>query len=389
MSIELVEDRGGPPSGGFLQSAFWGAFKAEFGWKATLYSVKGLASHNASEAQAVPILVLLRRLGGAMSFAYLPHGPELPLCGRLDAAQLGLLAEALRARLPRDCLFVRFDPPWHLAEPESEDEAGEGAGEAQDGPGQSGEGRPKAAIQRPGVGAPLVRAAADVQPPDTVLLDLGPGEEELLAAMKPKWRYNIRLAEKKGVVVREAGREALGEFYRLYRATAARDSIALHPERYYARLFSLAEEWAGTAAGRGLDPRPDLRLYLASHNGETLAGIITLFRGKQAVYLYGASSDEKRNLMPAYALQWAAIRDAKAAGCSEYDFFGIPPDADPEHPMAGLYRFKTGFGGRVVHRPGSWDYPLKPFSYALFRTAESARTWWFKDFRKRLRRGER
>ncbi|HET7839058.1 MAG TPA: peptidoglycan bridge formation glycyltransferase FemA/FemB family protein [Rectinemataceae bacterium] len=377
--LELAGGDGGEPGKAFLQSAFWGAFKAEFGWKALRFAVRFPAPHNAPGAGGATgpsLLVLVRSLGGGLSFAYLPHGPELAggLAG--DSRLLSSIAEALRPRLPRGCLFIRFDPPWFVAEAAGE----EGEGPASDDAGAFGAHEPL----RPAIGLPLVRAASDVQPPDTVLLDLGPDEDALLAAMKPKWRYNIRLAEKKGVVVREAGPEALGEFYRLYLATAARDRIALHTERYYARLFSLAEEWA---MGRPeAEPKPDLRLWLASHEGESLAGIITIFLGDRAVYLYGASSDEKRNLMPAYALQWAAIKAAKAAGCTEYDFFGIPPSADPGHPMAGLYRFKTGFGGAVVHRPGSWDYALMPFSYRLFRAAEAARAWWFKDFRKRFGR---
>ena len=90
--------------------------------------------------------------------------------------------------------------------------------------------------------------------------------------------------------------------------------------------------------------------------------------------------------MPTYALQWAAMRAAKKAGCIKYDLYGIPPTDDPEHPMAGLYRFKTGFGGEIAHRAGSWDLPLMPIAYRGFRAAESARSWWFKSFTKRLKK---
>ena len=100
---------------------------------------------------------------------------------------------------------------------------------------------------------------------------------------------------------------------------------------------------------------------------------MTLFRGREAVYLYGASSDLKRNLMASYVLQLKAIEDAKAYGCINYDLFGIPPNDDPSHPMAGLYRFKTGFGGTIIHRAGSWDYPCRPLIYKAFRMAESSR----------------
>jgi lipid II:glycine glycyltransferase (peptidoglycan interpeptide bridge formation enzyme) len=186
--------------------------------------------------------------------------------------------------------------------------------------------------------------------------------------MKPKWRYNIRLAEKKGVTVYQADEEGLDRFYALLRETAKRDGIAIHGKDYYGTLFSHRRDYAGASPGV-----PDIRLYLARQGEETLAAIITLFRGTAAVYLYGASSDRRRNLMAPYALQWRAMADAKAAGCLEYDLYGIPPREDPAHPMAGLYRFKTGFGGRIIHRSGSWDYAYRPVLKHLFTAAEGAR----------------
>jgi lipid II:glycine glycyltransferase (peptidoglycan interpeptide bridge formation enzyme) len=267
----------------------------------------------------------------------------------------------------------------------------------------------------------FTRAAANVQPPDSVLVDLVPGEQTILASMKSKWRYNIGLAEKRGVTVRSvssvresapvgdarvndrsvtamatdsdknvtdrsvtfASSSDLTSYYRIYKETAARDGISIHGLNYYAALFD-------EAAAYGID----LRLYTASHEGEDIAGIVTLFRGKEAVYLYGASANHKRNLMAPYALQWKAMRDAKSAGCAYYDMFGIPPrppEDDPHHPMAGLYRFKTGFigdkgeGGTIIHRPGSWDYNCRPLAKALYTAAEKTRKkiW---DLKKRLRK---
>lgn len=199
--------------------------------------------------------------------------------------------------------------------------------------------------------------------------------------MKPKWRYNIRLAEKKGVEVKREGVEAIETFYALYLETARRDGIAIHPLSYYRELFAAAEREAAS----GTIPRPVLSVWVARHEGKPIAAIITLFHGQQAIYLYGASSGEQRNLMPAYALQWHAIEAAKAEGCSEYDFFGIPPDSDPSHPMAGLYLFKTGFGGDILHRVGSVDFPCMPLAYAIFRKAESIRLFWFKRVKKMLK----
>ena len=353
---------------GFLQSGYWGEFKSGFGWKPRHFLVE------AEGRGSAPLLVMERGLGAGLSFAYVPHGPELEAPADERAAVLAELARALKPKLGPRSLFVRFDPPDYLVEPPAAQAADDAEADGARGP---------SALARPPVGSPLRRAAADIQPPDTVLLDLCGTEEEILAAMKPKWRYNVRLAEKKGVAVAEEGLAALGDFYRLYEATSARDRIALHPRRYYEGQFELAAAYDAGTDGH----KPDLRLWVARYEGEALAAIITLFRGPKAVYLYGASSDSHRNLMPAYALQWAAIRAAKAAGCVEYDFYGIPPTDDPAHPMAGLYRFKTGFGGKIAHRAGSWDYPLNRPLYAAFRVAEAARTWYFKDFRKRAKKG--
>ena len=370
----------------FLQSAFWGRFKEGFGWKARHFVVEsGGAAPGQPGRAPCGLLVMERSLYPGLRFAYVPHGPSADLSPEEREAWLAGLASALKPLLPASTLFLRFDPPWYETEAVS-DNARPDADEdssAMDAPAAVARAAAPA-VPRPVLGRPFRRAAADIQPPDTVLLDLAGDEADILEGMKPKWRYNIRLAEKKGVTVSEARasgdwQPALSKFYELYRETSERDHIALHPESYYRALFELAAQ-----EGQGSGPRyPDLRVWTASHEGEALACIITVFWGSQAVYLYGASSNEKRNLMPAYALQWAAIRAARDSGCSEYDFYGIPPTDDPCHPMAGLYRFKTGFGGRIVHRAGSWDYPLRPAAYSAFRAAESARTWYYKDFRKR------
>jgi lipid II:glycine glycyltransferase (peptidoglycan interpeptide bridge formation enzyme) len=249
----------------------------------------------------------------------------------------------MRFFLPKDTAFIRFDPPWYT----------EGA-----------------AAPPPALFNPLSRAGADVQPPDTVLVDLSPPEEVILRGMKPKGRYNIRLAAKKGVKIRRAGEEGLPSFYTLLRETARRDGIAIHGIDYYRTLFAHCRDYP---SGQERQNRPDIRLYLAEEGRDVLAAIIVLIRGGSAVYLYGASSDRKRNLMAPYALQWKAMVDAKAAGCLEYDLFGIPPGDDPKHPMAGLYRFKTSFGGRIIHRPGSWDYTYRPLVKELFIRAEKLR----------------
>ena len=322
----------------FLQSDFWGAFKGRFGWQALAFEAEW--DDGEGGTSRTPLLVLCRSLGFGFSLAYVPWGPQLPDFFPSDEAVRGEalkdLAFAVKSHLSPDTAFIRFDPPWYTEGKDS---------------------------LPPPIPSPFVRSSADIQAPDTVLIDLTPPLDDILAQMKSKWRYNARLALKKGVTVRRALPEEIGVFYDLLKETARRDGIAIHGSEYYQTLL------ANKAEENGID----VRLYLAEHEGDVLAGIVTLFRGFEAVYMYGASSDKKRSLMSPYALQVKALEDAKASGCGQYDLFGIPPNADPAHPMAGLYLFKTGFGGRIIHRPGSWDFPCRPLPYRLFRLAERVR----------------
>lgn len=364
------------PASSFLQTPFWASFKERHGWKPLYFLVEGAGVH-----APFPLTVLVRRVARVASIAYVPMGPDVDIAGRDERSELLVsLSRLLRPFLPAMTLCVRFDPPWGTVEANSgKDEEGEGTLE-----------RPSNQIREVPV-RPVRRASADVQPPDTVILDLTLDEETLLSAMKPKWRYNVRLGEKKGVTIRSlAGKEAeeagIDAFYALYLETSARDGIAIHSRAYYRDLVRHAEEQAARPVRSPLDKSASVRVYLAEHEGDLLASIVTLFSGDEAVYLYGASSNEKRNLMPAYSLQWRAIRDAKAAGCARYDFYGIPPTNDPAHPMYGLYRFKTGFGGSIVHRVGSLDVPTIPVFYECYRVAESLRAFWFKKAVKAIRR---
>ena len=334
MDIQKAELSFCDAAASFLQSGFWGAFKARFGWKALAFKIVWSGVDGGEK----PLLVLHRSLPGALfSMAYVPWGPPLPdNIAEKQWTALEELAAALKKLLPRDTAFIRFDPPWFVKEP---------------------------GFSPPG---PFLRSGADIQPPDTVLIDISRPMETVIEEMKPKWRYNARLALKKGVAVRCAGAGEVNVFYDLLKETACRDGIAVHSIDYYRVLLEEGQE----------SKKPQLQqvnLYLAEHEGDVLAGIVTLFRGREGVYLYGASSDKKRSLMAPYALQLKAMEDAKAAGCEVYDLFGIPPNENPDHPMSGLFRFKTGFGGAIVHRPGSCDYPCKSFVYRLFRSAETLR----------------
>jgi peptidoglycan pentaglycine glycine transferase (the first glycine) len=189
----------------------------------------------------------------------------------------------------------------------------------------------------------------------TVLLDLSVPEAEILAQMKEKGRYNVRLAEKRGITVRmaEPTEENVGEFARLLRQTLERDGFSGNSAAYYLELV------------RTLDYEKAGGLFFAEKDDEVLAAAITSFYGGTATYYYGASTsdNEKRRDMPAYALQWGMILEAKKRGCSIYDFLGIAPEGSTGHPLAGVTDFKLKFGGTVQKWPEARILIVRPWAY--------------------------
>lgn len=359
----------------FLQSNFWASFKSQHGWTQLLFSVQGTYNHSTKKSStpepvsaefSFTCSVLVRRFARFFSIAYIPMGPDIPLflatstpsnsenaCLTDYLQLLAQFSKQIRPFLPKQTLCVRADPPIDFLTIETRDNF------------------IKTTLRRQ---KKLHKPPTDIQPPDTTILDLSKSEEELLATMKAKWRYNIRLSEKKGVEISSEGIDGIDTFYALYEETSKRDAIAIHSKNYYKSLFELGEQH-----GKNFK----VSVYIAKHEGDALAAIITLFTKTEAVYLYGASSNAKRNLMATYLLQWKAIQDAKHYGSKLYDFYGMPPTDDENHPMHGLYRFKTGFGGTNIHRPGSIDVMLSPI-YLAYIFAEKLRGFYYKRIKKRL-----
>lgn len=198
----------------------------------------------------------------------------------------------------------------------------------------------------------------DIQPPRTITINIQDGEENILSRMKPKCRYNIRLAEKKGVKVRAW--DDIAAFHEMMTITGGRDDFGVHSREYYQRAYELFR------------PKGTCELLVAEYEGRPLASLMIFANGRRAWYVYGASSNEERNRMPAYLLQWEAIRWAKARGCEEYDLWGVP-DEDEETLEAqfesrhdglwGVYRFKRGFGGQLKRAAQSLDRVYNPALY--------------------------
>lgn len=303
------------PQAHFLQSGAWGELKSRFGWR-----VKRVI-HKNSGAQ-----LLFRPLPFGYSVAYLAKGPlgdELAFYSEIDT-----YCRDERA------VFLKIEPD-HLEEDQQ--------------------------ANTPNLD-PLV-TSKPVQPRRTVTVNLDGSEEEILGRMKQKTRYNIRLAEKKDVVVSPSS--DIDAFHKMALVTAKRDAFGVHSLAYYRAFYELFYQ----------DGRCEL--LTAYYNQQPLASLFVLAKGDRAYYLYGASSDLERNRMPAYLIQWEAMKWAKARGCRSYDLWGIPDleeeeleasflDKESHNGLWGVYRFKRGFGGEVQRSVGAWDRVYRPGLYKLY-----------------------
>ncbi|MCF8226611.1 MAG: peptidoglycan bridge formation glycyltransferase FemA/FemB family protein [Bacteroidales bacterium] len=345
------------------QTAFWAGVKYQQGLNplAFNYSAPGdLLDPMAKNRyhKEGDLLLLLQPIDSDHSIAYVPYGPVDEPKFENQGLFLEELSEILRPKLPGNCILVRYDLPWEnqwAAEDDHYDEHGNWTGP------------PDSEYQELRVNFKtsnknLHKSQSDNLPVNTIFLNLRNDPEQLIMKMKPKTRYNIRLSLRKGINVKSYGPEYLDEWYMLYKETAARNGVTLHDRDYFKTVLESTK--------KNPDNETDVRLLMADHHGQYLAAMFLVLSSKRGTYLYGASSGHKRNMMATYALQWEAIRISQESGCTEYDMFGIAPNADPSHPMYGLYRFKSGFGGHMFHRMGCWDYPLSEDEYMVIRAQE-------------------
>jgi lipid II:glycine glycyltransferase (peptidoglycan interpeptide bridge formation enzyme) len=215
-----------------------------------------------------------------------------------------------------------------------------------------------------------------IQFKNTVLIDLNPSEEEMISRMKQKTRYNIRLAEKKGVALRIGTPEDFGLLYRMYADTSVRDSFVIRDEEYYKTVWTtfMANTQSPVSNLKSFNsqitnpqlPIPSAEALIAEVNNEPVAAIFVFYFAGRAYYVYGMSRDVHREKMPSYLLQWEAMKRAKARGCSVYDLWGAPDKFDESDSLWGVYRFKEGLGGKVVRTLGAWDFTPYPFWYKLY-----------------------
>jgi lipid II:glycine glycyltransferase (peptidoglycan interpeptide bridge formation enzyme) len=206
--------------------------------------------------------------------------------------------------------------------------------------------------------SPFILSRHNIQPPRTIIIDIRGSEEEILARMKQKTRYNIRLAEKKGVTVRTW--DDVDAFHKMMLVTGGRDGFGVHSLEYYKRAYEL------------LQPKGLGEILVAEYEGKPLAALFVARNGNRSYYLYGASTDEERNRMPTYLLQWEAMKWAKARGGEEYDLWGVPDEEEAtleanfetrHDGLWGVYRFKRGFGGEIKRAAQALDRVYNPLLY--------------------------
>ncbi len=278
---------------------------------------------------------VLKRSVGPLSILYIPRGPVLDWNDSDLAATVLADLEALARR--ERAILIKIDPEINLNARYS----------------VLNTHNPERLFKIP---SEFFLSSSQVQFKNTVWLDLAQMEEALLASFKPKTRYNIRLAERKGVSVRipSPAEAPLDLLYKLYAETSVRDGFVIRRADYY------REAWGSFIAAGRAQP------FIAEVEGQPVAAIIVFHFARRALYLYGMSSGQHREKMPNHLLQWTAIQWAKAQGCTLYDFWGAPDVFDDSDPMYGVWKFKEGFNGAVIRTPGALDYAPLPLLYWLY-----------------------
>jgi peptidoglycan pentaglycine glycine transferase (the first glycine) len=319
-----------------LQTRAWGELKSAFGWE-----------QNFVISEKAGAQILFRKLPGGFRIAYIPKGPiglQKPGGPQSQATpddwqSLWKEVDALCRR--KHAIFLKVEPDlW-----QNEDAKPDGFD-----------------LDRAMQG--FIQGTPTIQPPRTVLIDISGNEESWLERMHQKTRYNIRLSQRKDIIVRPTS--DLEAYHRLAVDTSSRDGFFVHELKYYQKAYEL------------FHPTGECELFMAYYQEQPLAGIMVFSHGNRAWYFYGASSNLERNRMPAYLVQWEAMRWAAQQGCTKYDMWGIP-DVDEKQleeqfanrsdGLWGVYRFKRGFGGCVVRSAGAWDRVYMPGLYRLYQ-------WW-------------
>jgi lipid II:glycine glycyltransferase (peptidoglycan interpeptide bridge formation enzyme) len=342
------------PGAHLLQTWEWAQVKATHGWQPMPFvwdsHDRGTSEGEDQSTPKAAAMVLKKQIIGRglaarLCVLYVPKGPLLQW--KAQPLMSSVLDDLQTLARREGAIFVKIDPDVVL-----------------------GRGIPAKEHPRHNAGGPpvldelrlrgWVLSTEQIQFRNTVMIDLSSSEEGLLARMKQKTRYNIRLAAKKGVLVRPGRVDELPLLYRLYAETSARDGFVIRNQSYYEQVWT-------TFMRPEVGPNtPAADCLIAEVEGEIAAAIFVFYFAGRAYYLYGMSRTAHREKMPNHLLQWEAMRLAKKRGCRTYDLWGAPDEFSEKDPLWGVFRFKEGFGGEVVRTLGAWDFPSSQFWYPVY-----------------------
>jgi peptidoglycan pentaglycine glycine transferase (the first glycine) len=327
------------PGANILQTWEWAQLKAANGWAAQPKVWQDEQGRITAAAMILRRQVKVGGIAAPLSVLYIPRGPLLAW------GDVGLRRRVLDdlQSLARQsgAIFIKMDPEIRL------------------GTGVAGEDGAVDDPQGLAAQADLTQrgwrfSLEQIQFRNTLILDVSQDEEVMLARMKQKARYNLRLAQRKGVHVRRGTDADYDLLYRMYAETAVRDGFVIRAENYYRTVWEKFSQ-----AGMCFP-------LIAEVEGEAVAGLVLFVFAGRAWYLYGMSREAHREKMPNYLLQWEAMRLAHDLGAQEYDLWGAPDTFDETDSMWGVYRFKEGLGGMVIRTPGAWDYTSRSTAYTFY-----------------------
>jgi peptidoglycan pentaglycine glycine transferase (the first glycine) len=349
------------PNAHLLQTWEWSQIKSEAGWQAIpcIWEMDGSLrdSRNLSGVQpgaAAMVLqrtILVKGIETSLRIQYVPKGPLLDWSN--TALRRRVLNDLSAIAHKSGAIFIKIDPNVPL-----------GLGIVGEPGGQDKPVGQEVLHDMKSYG--WVFSPDQIQFRNTVWVDLASPEEDILRRMKQKTRYNIHLAERKGVRIRPGDEADFSLLYRMYAETSIRDGFVIRDENYYGRVW---KTFLDNLREKREISLPAAQPLIAEIEGEGVAAIVPVRFAKTAWYLYGMSRELHREKMPSYLLQWEAMRWAKRSGCLVYDLWGAPDEFDEKDSMWGVFRFKEGLGGQVVRTIGAWDLPLRPLFYRIYTRA--------------------
>jgi lipid II:glycine glycyltransferase (peptidoglycan interpeptide bridge formation enzyme) len=333
----------------FLQTWEWAQVKAKYGWEPMPFIWESGIGNRESIIAAAMVLRRTVSFRGMfnLNILYIPKGPLMDWGN--ESLRKQVLDDLQSFARDQKAIFLKIDPDVVLGTgiPEGEDSREDNGGQA--------------------VRSELIRrgwsnSLEQIQFRNTVVIDLSASEEEMLARMKQKTRYNVRLAEKKGVTVRAGTVDDLPMLYKMYAETSIRDGFVIRDEGYYQTVWKTFMQ----SESSSFSLHPSTFPLIAEVDDEPVAAIFLFSFAGRAYYVYGMSRKAHREKMPTHLLQWEAMKRAKALECKMYDLWGAPDEFNESDSMWGVFRFKEGLGGEVVRVLGAYDFAPNKLWYRLY-----------------------